>query len=212
MTAVQLSSFGDAGAPSPALLVLSDKTNPAVTGINSNFAAPLSATVTVAHYTDLHPLGSASIDWGDGSTSPGTIAANPGGGYDVTGTHTYPVSGRPTVTTTVTDAAGNSASATSTAIVVPPALGIPDLDFSTDTGVSSADNLTRSAAWLMTGSGAEPNITVRIYANGALLGSGPADAVGNYAVSVVSPADGTYSVTAVQVNGSGDASAHRRGS
>ena len=31
----------------------------------------------------------AVINWGDGTTSTGTVAANQNGGYDVTGTHTY---------------------------------------------------------------------------------------------------------------------------
>src|SRR5262249_32718203 len=31
----------------------------------------------------------ATIDWGDGSTSTGTVVADPNGGFDVTGTHTY---------------------------------------------------------------------------------------------------------------------------
>ena len=31
----------------------------------------------------------ATIDWGDGTTSTGTVVADPNGGFDVTGTHTY---------------------------------------------------------------------------------------------------------------------------
>ncbi len=173
ITAVQTDVAGNVSvASAPALVITEDRTNPAVTGVNSNFVATQAATVAVAHYTDLHPLGSASINWGDGSTSPGTIVANPGGGYDVRGTHTYLLSGRYTVTVIVTDEANNSsAAATSTAKVVPGVLTAPDLDASTDSGISNTDNLTKSPTWLLTGSGAEPNITVRIYANGALLGS-----------------------------------------
>src|SRR4029077_20172956 len=31
----------------------------------------------------------ATIDWGDGSSSAGTIAVDANGGFDVTGTHTF---------------------------------------------------------------------------------------------------------------------------
>jgi hypothetical protein len=50
---------------------------------------------TVATFTDADPDAqlsdyTATIDWGDGSSpTTGTIAADPGGGFDVSGTHTY---------------------------------------------------------------------------------------------------------------------------
>src|SRR5579862_3980038 len=36
----------------------------------------------------------ATINWGDGSTSSGTVAANSTGGFDVDGSHTYAVRGK----------------------------------------------------------------------------------------------------------------------
>src|SRR5260221_14631462 len=51
-------------------------------------------TLTVAHFTDADPAGTltdytATITWGDGTTSAGTIVTNAGGGFDVQGSHTY---------------------------------------------------------------------------------------------------------------------------
>jgi hypothetical protein len=61
---------------------------------------------------------SAMIDWGDGSTSTGTVAPS-GGMFAISGKHTYTEEGSHTVTTTVIDAATGLTivSATSTATV-----------------------------------------------------------------------------------------------
>ena len=76
----------------------------------------------VARFTDADPNGtagqfSATIDWGDGQTSAGVVAANGGGGFDVRedpgSSHTYAATGPYAVSVTVTDVDG--ASATSTA-------------------------------------------------------------------------------------------------
>jgi hypothetical protein len=57
----------------------------------------------------------ASIDWGDGVTSTGTIAGS-NGNFSITGTHTYAEEGSYT-TATVSETGGSSASATGTAQV-----------------------------------------------------------------------------------------------
>jgi hypothetical protein len=64
---------------------------------------------------------SATIDWGDGNTSDGTIAANATGGFTVTGSNTFEQSGPLTVTVTINDNAGTSATATTSATVAAPA-------------------------------------------------------------------------------------------
>lgn len=58
---------------------------------------------------------SATIAWGDGSTSAGTVTA--GATFGVTGTHTYADEGNFTVTITVTDSANQSGNASGTATV-----------------------------------------------------------------------------------------------
>ncbi|MEA2160332.1 MAG: large repetitive protein, partial [Solirubrobacteraceae bacterium] len=79
-----------------------------------------SLTATVAHFTDADPNGAAgdytaTIDWGDGATSSGTVTPGVDIGFDVNGAHTYSSAGSFTVTTSVTDAGTSTTSATSTA-------------------------------------------------------------------------------------------------
>lgn len=70
---------------------------------------------TTATFTDGNPGATvadftASIDWGDGNTSSGTVSAS-GGGFAVDGTHGYAATGPYTVTTTITDDGGSTATA-----------------------------------------------------------------------------------------------------
>ncbi len=40
-------------------------------------------------------LDSATLSWGDGSSSAGSVSLNPDGSYSVTGSHTYAEEGPP---------------------------------------------------------------------------------------------------------------------
>jgi hypothetical protein len=76
-------------------------------GTDATATAGSSSTVIVASFVDLASGATASaysamIDWGDGTTSAGTIAANSQGGFDVSGTHTFGI-GSSNVTVTITD-------------------------------------------------------------------------------------------------------------
>jgi len=77
-----------------------------------------------ATFTDAAPTGtlsdfSATIDWGDSSTSAGTIAGGPGTAqYSVSGSHTYASTGYFTVTTKVTDVGGSTSTATCRDVLV----------------------------------------------------------------------------------------------
>jgi hypothetical protein len=93
--------------------------------------APVSATAgtqlspTVATFSDADPAGTASdytatINWGDGSTSAGTIGPAPGGGFAVSGSHTYANVGTYSTSIAITDVGGASATAMSSANVTPP--------------------------------------------------------------------------------------------
>ena len=46
---------------------------------------------------------SATINWGDGTMSAGTVSTEPGGGYEVTGTHDYVEEATLTASVTITD-------------------------------------------------------------------------------------------------------------
>ncbi len=79
------------------------------TGAVASFATD-NPSATSANFT-------ASIDWGDGNVSPGTISANAGGGFDVTGTNTYLEEGTYAISVVITDASGSSATTGSTATI-----------------------------------------------------------------------------------------------
>jgi hypothetical protein len=86
-----------------------------------------SLTAVVASFTDADPTGSASefsalINWGDSTSSAGTIAANGSGGFNVTGTHTYSNSGTFPISVAIQAMAGSTATANSTANISPPLL------------------------------------------------------------------------------------------
>jgi hypothetical protein len=78
---------------------------------------------TVASFTDADPAGvaadyTATINWGDGTTGSGIVAAG-ASAFTVTGSHTFATGalGPQTITVTVCDAGGSCATATSQALV-----------------------------------------------------------------------------------------------
>jgi hypothetical protein len=92
-------------------------------------AAGLSLTATegasfngaVATFTDADPNGMASdyvatINWGDGTSSTGTVAANASGGFSVAGTHAYAEEGRYAVSVAISDAGSSTAANGSVAV------------------------------------------------------------------------------------------------
>ena len=80
----------------------------------------------VATFTHANPAGAASdytatITWGDGTASTaGTVSAAAGGGFEVTGSHTYAAAGKYTTSIAINDVGGAKATATSSASVVGP--------------------------------------------------------------------------------------------
>ncbi len=88
-------------------------------------ANPVSGTL--ATFTDANPGaatgdftsggGSTTIDWGDGSTSPGTLTKTGSGQFAVSGTHSYPALGPYTITISITDDGGSTATAKTHVIV-----------------------------------------------------------------------------------------------
>ena len=85
------------------------------TGVKPSLAGT-KASGTVATFTDSDPGGtvsdySASINWGDGSTSAGTVSKS-GSHFSVSGKHTYAKSGKYTLKITIKDGGGSTATAT----------------------------------------------------------------------------------------------------
>ncbi|HWB09164.1 MAG TPA: TIGR03118 family protein [Pirellulales bacterium] len=90
------------------------------TGKTLNLTEGQAFAGTVAKFDDASPLGTAgdftaTIDWGDGTSSIGTVSGT--GGFDVSGTHTYEVGGTYDATVTIYDEGGSTALATSTMLV-----------------------------------------------------------------------------------------------
>jgi hypothetical protein len=119
-------------------IVITDVDNPTNTATATSIAtvadAPLTATCTnkvsgqmfsgvVASFTDANPFATvadftAAINWGDLTLpTPGTVTANATGGFDVSGAHTYTSTGTFTVTTTINDVGGSSATTSCTVLI-----------------------------------------------------------------------------------------------
>ncbi len=80
------------------------------------------ASGVVAHFGDADPGGqvsdfSSQIQWGDGSSSAGSVSGAPGGGFDVSGTHTYASAGSFAMSVSIADAGGSTTQASATATV-----------------------------------------------------------------------------------------------
>ena len=101
-------------------LVIADA---ALSASGRSFSATAGAQFSgvVAHLLDVDAHGtagdySASVSWGDGSSSAGALSPA-GGGFDVIAAHTYASAGNDTVTVGLTDAGGATASAGGSATV-----------------------------------------------------------------------------------------------
>ncbi len=84
--------------------------------------SPTSFGGPVANLVDANPFGtvadfSATINWGDASTTAGVVSGPAGGPFTVSGTHVYATSGFFTITSTITDVGGSMAMTTCTALV-----------------------------------------------------------------------------------------------
>jgi hypothetical protein len=80
---------------------------------------------TLATFTDADPRGTigdyrATIDWGDGTTSAGTVGGPVAGPWTVSGTHQYQEDGEFGITVTITAVGGATAIARSRAVIDDP--------------------------------------------------------------------------------------------
>ncbi len=82
----------------------------------------MSFSGNVASLTDANPFATASdftatINWGDSSSSTGTVSGPMGGPFAVSGTHSYAATGTFTITTSIAEDGGSTASTTCSVIV-----------------------------------------------------------------------------------------------
>ena len=117
-------------------------------------------------------------------------------------------------TTTFTDPNGNESVASpaltvtvdATAPTAPAAA--PDLDDASDTGVSNIDDITSDTTPTVSGTGATPNDTVTLYADGVSVGTGTVAGDGSYSVTPDAPlTDGTPDLSVSFTDPSGNESA-----
>jgi PKD repeat protein len=75
------------------------------------------ATFSDTGFPDNNPADfTATIDWGDGTITPGTVTGGSGSDFTVSGSHTYAEDGSYTTSATLTDDAPGTASATATGV------------------------------------------------------------------------------------------------
>jgi hypothetical protein len=92
----------------------------AATAIDPTAGAPFSGVV--ATFTDADPAGTvsdytATITWGDGTNSTGSVTSNGSDGFKVTGYHTYAAAGNVPLTVVINDVGRSTATPTATAYV-----------------------------------------------------------------------------------------------
>jgi phospholipase C len=93
---------------------LSPVENASFTGVVASFTDP-GTDGTASDY-------SASITWGDGQSSTGTVQSDGNGGFNVVGTNTYAEEGSDSLTIVITDGGGSKVTITSSALVADAAL------------------------------------------------------------------------------------------
>ncbi len=144
--------------------------NDALAGHGTTFSihAHQSFSGTVATFTDTDTANVAgdfiaTIDWGDGTTTAGTVAGS-SGAFTVSGSHAYAAAGQDTVTVTLADDAPGTASAmATTTATVGAALNVKN-DFDAD---GKSDLLLQNAAF--TGN---PNVMIEFLNGTTIVGSG----------------------------------------
>ncbi len=191
---------------------------PSITASGTTIVATAGQTFTgtVAAFSDATPGAvpsdyHASIAWGNGQSSVGTVAANGTGGFNVVGTTVFgtPSSGESIVVTIVRNSDGATATANSTGVVVSaPSTLSGQLDPLSDTGVSNTDGVTAINYPSFFGT-ATPYAVIQFYgrlsdqAQPVLLGQAVANALGGWNFAVGALPDGAYmfSVTQIPTNG-----------
>jgi ribosomal protein L6P/L9E len=128
-------------APSGTVTVADAALSATGTTVSGTEGAAISDT-TVATFTDANPNATASdftatINWGDGTSTSGTVVAQNGGGFAVDGGHTYADEGQYTIGVSSKDVGGSTANVTGSASVA-------DADVLTGQGTSLQANVNQA--------------------------------------------------------------------
>jgi hypothetical protein len=142
----------------------------------------------------------ATIDWGNGNTTAGTVVMN-AGNFVVLGENTYAAAGTFNVIVTVTGTGDTTASGLGQVMVAPTLTG--QLDPLSDTGASNADGVTAINQPTFIGT-AQPYAIVSLFgrrsdqAQPVFLGQAITSPVGSWNLSAGALPDGVYSFTVQQ--------------
>ncbi|WP_158286402.1 Ig-like domain-containing protein [Chitinophaga sp. S165] len=184
---------------SPALAIVIDTQAPAVPTVTTDKSPTNDNTPTVSGKAEPNSTVTIIVD----GKPAGTTTADGNGNYSYTFNPALP-DGNHNVTTTATDAAGNTSQQTpplSLAVdTQAPAAPTVVLETPINNGVITTTKPTISGA-------AEPNSTVTIYVDGVVVGTTPADANGHYTYTF-NPAlsQGAHSITATATDAAGNTS------
>ena len=97
---------------------LSGVATTALTSVVGSFTDEAAAQAAVGDFA-------ATINWGDSTTSAGTVAKTASGAFSVSGTHTYAAAGSKSITATVTDEEGSTVTLHATATIAAAPIVLP---------------------------------------------------------------------------------------
>lgn len=194
---VTVSDAGGATASSTAGAAVSDATLSVTAKATVSVAEGASFNGSLLTFTDADPNGTAgdytaTIDWGDQTTSSGTVSAGANPGFAVTGSHTYAEEGQYSIRVTVNDAGGASVTATTSASVADAALTATGGQFSVHHGSS----FTVKVATL---TDADPGGAATDYTAVVTWGDGTSTSCPGSACTIVRQQNGTFAVSATHV-------------
>ena len=174
------------------------------TGVSIQALAGEPFSGLVATFIDANPSAqagnfTASIDWGVGTISAGSVSAASGGGFDVMGTNTYSQAGSFATAVTVTNNVGDYNDLTGTAVVqVPISMTAP----TNNSFTNSSDPVLSRAHWAATPLACNFSLAATAALRGTMSGSAETTAPFSVAIGSALP-DGTYEAQAVATESTG---------
>ncbi|PNQ96569.1 hypothetical protein C1S70_23285, partial (plasmid) [Azospirillum argentinense] len=211
LTATVTDAAGNTSSASTALTVTIDTNASAPSGLTLEAGSNSGSTAdTLTNVTTPVVVGSVAeagvVVLYEGATALGTVTAAAAGAWSITAASLS--DGAHTLTATVTDAAGNTSSAsTALTVTIDTNASAPSgltLEAGSNSG-STADTLTNVTTPVVVGSVAEAGVVV-LYEGATALGTVTAAAAGAWTMTVASLGDGAHTLTATVTDVAGNTS------